>query len=588
MKRIKNLEIKSSNQLYQKLFFVYTMVIVGIVMALMVYFIYSIRNRYLEQNLDYLKIIQEESTSYMQNCEDVADYLHRELYQSAMEMNDLIHYLTDEPEDYQGYRLNKYADNQLSIYKGIDDFAATAFETYGFIERITLVSYIRGDMTFFTEGSHVYYNQDGSAVLERVRNRNLADWGEFSFLKEIHDSESLQSVGAMIITFDTEKFAKSWEHYPITELFVYNKNRTVIYDSAGNMNSREIEKARNDGCLERELDAYVQTSEIEPYHIVAYLDKKKSMEVPVSRYLMIFTVGMAVLFMGEILARYYLKHLSTRLDQILNGMMKVMDGDLNVRLPADKNGDELDVISQHFNEMCEKLDLHIKKSYLAEIEQKNAEMAALQSQINPHFLYNTLEAIRMKAICNGDREVGKMLYSMAVTFRSQIKEADVITMAQELHYCKKYLELFEYRYPKKFQSNVECPIEYMNVPIIKFVLQPIIENYFIHGIRMDKEDNFIHIMVEKCEEDYEILVEDNGRGMTHEDIVEKNEQLCEGKMDKTKSIGISNVNRRLKAVYGDAYGIRVEERPEGGLKVILRFRPGEEKAENEESNDCRR
>ena len=88
----------------------------------------------------------------------------------------------------------------------------------------------------------------------------------------------------------------------------------------------------------------------------------------------------------------------------------------------------------------------------------------------------------MKAICNGDSEVGKMLYSMAVTFRSQLKEADIITLAQELHYCKKYLELFEYRYPSQFKSSVDCPLEYMQIPIIKFVLQPIIENYFIHEI----------------------------------------------------------------------------------------------------------
>ena len=146
---------------------------------------------------------------------------------------------------------------------------------------------------------------------------------------------------------------------------------------------------------------------------------------------------MAVFLISEFLVNYYLKRVSARLNRILDGMTQVMGGDLTVRLAAEKNGDELDVIACHFNEMCEKLDLHIQKSYLAEIDQKNAEMSALQSQINPHFLYNTLEAIRMKAICNGDSEVGKMLYSMAVTFRSQLKEADIITLAQELHYCKK-------------------------------------------------------------------------------------------------------------------------------------------------------
>lgn len=195
------------------------------------------------------------------------------------------------------------------------------------------------------------------------------------------------------------------------------------------------------------------------------------------------------------------------------------------------------MIACHFNEMCEKLDLYIQKSYLAEIEQKNAEMAALQSQINPHFLYNTLEAIRMKAICNGDSEVGKMLYSMAVTFRSQLKEADIITLAQELHYCKKYLELFEYRYPKQFKSSVDCPLEYMQVPIIKFVLQPIIENYFIHGIRMRDNDNFIRIMVEKKQCGYEITVEDNGRGMSKEELGEKIDSLWKMKWKQINRLG---------------------------------------------------
>ncbi len=102
--------------------------------------------------------------------------------------------------------------------------------------------------------------------------------------------------------------------------------------------------------------------------------------------------------------------------------------------------------------MCRKLDAYIQKSYLAEIEKKNAQLQALQSQINPHFLYNTLEAIRMKAICNGDRDVGKMLYSMSVLFRSQLKDADWITIGQELDYCKQYLELFEYRYNGIFKK----------------------------------------------------------------------------------------------------------------------------------------
>jgi two-component system, sensor histidine kinase YesM len=576
------MEKKGSKQLYNKLLFIYTAVIASVVLALMFSFWNSTRNRYLERNQEYLHRMHEEAVEYINDCRDISTYLHEELYKSNMEMNDLLHYLTDNPEKYQEYRLDTYSQYKLLDYNGIEDFSATAFEAYPTLKRLAFVSYSKGDLTSFNGSQSIYHREDGGVALEQIKNGNLAESGEFSFLKEIRDPLNMQNVGAMIVTFHAKRFGNILAAYNLPELIVYNESGTLIYDSCPDCTVEEIENAEE---LEEKLNAYIQSTNLESYHIICYLKKAKASEIPFSIMIMIAGVALAVFFVSEFLVHYYLKHVSARLNGILDGMTQVMGGDLTVRLVAEKNGDELDVIASHFNEMCEKLDLHIQKSYLAEIEQKNAEMAALQSQINPHFLYNTLEAIRMKAICNGDSEVGKMLYSMAVTFRSQLKEADIITLAQELHYCKKYLELFEYRYPNQFKSSVDCPLEYMQVPIIKFVLQPIIENYFIHGIRMRDNDNFIRIMVEKKEDDYEIIVEDNGRGMSEEDIREKNRQLIENVMEKNKSIGISNVNRRVKAVYGNTYGVRMEQVVTGGLRVLLRFKP-EEDNENEKSNDC--
>lgn len=576
------MEKKGSKQLYNKLLFIYTAVIASVVLALMFSFWNSTRNRYLERNQEYLHRMHEEAVEYINDCRDISTYLHEELYKSNMEMNDLLHYLTDNPEKYQEYRLDTYSQYKLLDYNGIEDFSATAFEAYPTLKRLAFVSYSKGDLTSFNGSQSIYHREDGGVALEQIKNGNLAESGEFSFLKEIRDPLNMQNVGAMIVTFHAKRFGNILAAYNLPELIVYNESGTLIYDSCPDCTVEEIENAEE---LEEKLNAYIQSTNLESYHIICYLKKAKASEIPFLIMIMIAGVALAVFFVSEFLVHYYLKHVSARLNGILDGMTQVMGGDLTVRLVAEKNGDELDVIASHFNEMCEKLDLHIQKSYLAEIEQKNAEMAALQSQINPHFLYNTLEAIRMKAICNGDSEVGKMLYSMAVTFRSQLKEADIITLAQELHYCKKYLELFEYRYPNQFKSSVDCPLEYMQVPIIKFVLQPIIENYFIHGIRMRDNDNFIRIMVEKKEDDYEIIVEDNGRGMSEEDIREKNRQLIENVMEKNKSIGISNVNRRVKAVYGNTYGVRMEQVVTGGLRVLLRFKP-EEDNENEKSNDC--
>lgn len=578
------MERRSSKQLYNKLLYNYTVVIICVVLALTVYFWTSMRGRYLENNLEYMRMMHEEAVKYIEDCADTADYLHEELYNSNMEMKDLLHYLTDEPGEYQKYRLDAYAQYYLLDYQGIEDFAATAFEAYPALGSLMFVSYSKGDLTAFNGSRNVYHTEDGEDILKRIKKDDIANEGELSFLKEIRDPVTMQSMGAMIITFGTDRFRSIYDYYKMPELIVYSESGTVIYNSV-DCDIDEIEAARKGEELEAKLKSHILIANTEKNYVIGYLNKAKAAKVPLPVCLMIVGVAFLVFFLGEFLVRYYIQRVSRRLNRILDGMTQVMSGDLTARLATEKNGDELDVIAQHFNEMCEKLDLHIQKSYLAEIEQKNAEMAALQSQINPHFLYNTLEAIRMKAICNGDQEVGKMLYSMAVTFRSQLKEADVITLAQELHYCEKYLELFEYRYPNSFQSEIDCPYEYMNVPIIKFVLQPIIENYFIHGIRMRDKDNYIRISVRKCDGDFEIIVEDNGRGMTEPDIRVKNRQLIENKTDKNKAIGISNVNRRIKAVYGNAYGLRIEKSQTGGIKVILRFRPQEGESD-EKGNGC--
>ena len=124
---------------------------------------------------------------------------------------------------------------------------------------------------------------------------------------------------------------------------------------------------------------------------------------------------------------FKLKVLGDRTNNILNAMDKVKNGNLDVEIPLTSDSDEINYIAENFNYMCKDLNKYIDKIYKAELEQKKCEMLALQSQINPHFLYNTLESIRMKAICNGDKEVGKMLYTLSFLFRKQLKEKNIIS-----------------------------------------------------------------------------------------------------------------------------------------------------------------
>ena len=578
------MEIKGSRQLYKKLFYIYTAILACVILSLMVYFFTSTRKRFLERNLNYTEMMGESAAAYIKETSDIAEYIHEDLYKSAMELNDALHYMADEPSDYLRHRLDTYMENKAGEYKGIEKFFLDAFQSCSDLRKIILFSYERDEITEYTRDAKSYRRSADDDFKERLTRENLADEEGFSYLKEIRNPATMEVKGCMLLCFGSDKFRDIHAYYAGPELVVYNEAGTEVFASLHKDTLPVIMEADSAGELEHILNVYAERIQRGKYHVVSYIERKQASRVPLSIVIMIMAVGVFVMVLGEAFVRYYLQRLAARLNRILDGMVRVMEGDLEARIPAERNGDELDLISRYFNEMCVRLDEHIQKRYLAEIEQKNAEMAALQSQINPHFLYNTLEAIRMKAICNGDREVGKMLYSMAVTFRAQIKEADVITLAQELHYCKKYMELFEFRYQNQFRTIVECPEEYLQLPIIKFVLQPIIENYFIHGIRMREKDNFIRIAVEK-DEAFRIIVEDNGRGMTGEELEAKNKELRNDTMKREASIGIANVNRRLKAVYGREYGIYMEARGGGGLRVILRFLPKQREEEGKTDYD---
>lgn len=381
----------------------------------------------------------------------------------------------------------------------------------------------------------------------------------------------MELAGYMVFTFDGRNvFEELEKDSRYARMVLLSENEDVIFQSAKQENWK--------GILEN--DRYMVLKEaVNHYNVCMFLDKQKAAQLSWSTFLTIIGVGLLAILLGISCIQYYVRRLTRRVNSILGAMNQVTTGDLQVRLAIENNSDELDMIASKFNDMCEKLELYIQKSYLAEIERKNAQMQALQSQINPHFLYNTLEAIRMKAICNGDREVGKMLYSMVALFRSQIKEADIITLGQELDYCKQYLELFEYRYNGSFQSEVDCRPDLLSTPVIKFILQPIVENYFIHGIDRNRTDNKVCIRAEQNGEKLCLYVQDNGVGMSADEIRQKNEELKANLSDEEgkKSIGIVNVNRRIKAVYGEEYGIFIQAVQPRGLLVIVTIKAKERK-----------
>lgn len=566
------MEKRKPKQLYSKLFWTYTVIVLCIVSALTVYFLTVSQKHILDSNMEELERVNTACINYIEETEEIADYLYKDLYRSKSKLDDLQAYLGLEPEEYQRYYLERYADTNDLVYEGIFNFLTEAFEAYSELEKVELISYKTFKMTECRPDQTIYPGKDGKTRLAMLQSSNYEQNGKLVYTKEIRRTDNMENVGCMIFTFEGEKqFQKIQETNEITQTVVLSEYEQPVF--------QDINAEKWTAMLDQNK-YYQEKSMTDQYTVYSFQKEEDAERIHMGTFFTIIGAGVAAVILGILLIEYYVRRLTRRVGGILEAMNEVTTGNLKVRLNVEHTTDELDMIAANFNNMCEELTLYIQKSYLAEIERKNAQMQALQSQINPHFLYNTLEAIRMKAICNGDREVGKMLYSMVGLFRSQIKEADVITLGQELDYCKQYLELFMFRYKGIFEYYFECEPELLSIPVIKFILQPIVENYFIHGIDRERNDNRICIWAEKKEHTLFLHVEDNGYGMKQEDIEKKNQELQTNLPEKEgeHSIGITNVNRRIKAVYGEEYGIFMEAAKPAGLHVIItiKIEAGEE------------
>lgn len=208
----------------------------------------------------------------------------------------------------------------------------------------------------------------------------------------------------------------------------------------------------------------------------------------------------------------------------------------------------------------------------AELTEQKMSMLYLKSQVNPHFLYNTLDAIRIQAQLDGDKKVADLIMQLVEFFRSSVKVNEpVITLDEELEMIMAYLELMCYRYPK-LHVSYDIDEKLLEYPVPNFILQPIVENSLLHGLKNNGYQGEIRISVHKNGQGIEICVKDSGTGFEDGKKAEIDELLLHYD-HKTKlegnSIGVLNVQKRIKLLCGKAYGLSYTENEEGGLTAHL-------------------
>jgi two-component system sensor histidine kinase YesM len=256
--------------------------------------------------------------------------------------------------------------------------------------------------------------------------------------------------------------------------------------------------------------------------------------------------------------------------KLIKSIEKVKEGNFNTNVNIEGNY-EIRRLGLAFNLMVAEVKKLIQQRDLKERERSKAEIAALQSQINPHFLYNTLGSIRLMAIAVNATSVKKMLEAFIKLLDSTInRKGEIIYVKEEIEYLKNYIYIMKFRYGSKFDVVFEIEENILNYGILRFILQPILENSIIHGVN-DKEGlGLISIKGRELEGNLLFELMDNGIGMNREQI---ERLLTDTNKSKTgySSIGISNVNRRIKLNYSESYGITIESEEDRytNVKILL-------------------
>jgi len=268
-------------------------------------------------------------------------------------------------------------------------------------------------------------------------------------------------------------------------------------------------------------------------------------------------------------------------------MNRVELGDYTVRYPV-QSQDEVGQLGRSFNHMVVQIDELVSRVLTMRIYQQQAEYKVLRSQINPHFLYNTLESINMKAELNGDYEVADMVSLLGKLFRLSLQESsDQIPLSRELEYVRVYMKLQQIRFPG-LGFEVELAPELLDTPTLPWIVQPVVENAIVHGIAPARGKGEIRIRGWRQDDDLILQIEDDGAGVTADRLAEVNASLRQPRReDDGQHIGLYNVHRRIANRDGEGYGVSMDRHTQGWTIVTLRMRIGGEEAQDAASNDHR-
>ncbi|MCH4888569.1 sensor histidine kinase [Acidaminobacter sp. JC074] len=384
----------------------------------------------------------------------------------------------------------------------------------------------------------------------------------FSVIEDLLESVNLADQGYVFIVDETDNL-------------VYHTQQQLIYAGIKEENLEGVSEAYNESFLQKDEERYLTTKVLNNvnwklvgvYFVSDIADSQES----IRNYIQI------VILTGVVIFVFFSFFMSSRITQPIKeleaSMEVVQEGNFDIQLET-KGEYELVQLTKSYNVMIRKIRNLMDQVVIEQEAKRKSELSSLQAQINPHFLYNTLDSIVWMAEHEKHEDVILMTSSLASLFRISISKGQmIIPVSKEIDHAKHYLTIQKMRYKDKFSFEFEIDQEIYKYEVLKLILQPIIENAIYHGIRHMVDEGQI-IIRGYLKDDYLYFeVEDDGLGMTDSVL----QSVLYEKSDE-QGVGLNNVHERIQLMYGKTYGLEIESEIEEGTKIIFKLPRNEVKS----------
>ncbi|WP_339315552.1 sensor histidine kinase [Paenibacillus sp. FSL R10-2734] len=404
----------------------------------------------------------------------------------------------------------------------------------------------------------------------------------------IKDYYSLENIGYLVVTVKPDLLDQIfWEAATLKkgDILLVNKLGNVVFNKSGEHIGQRTDFPFLQNDYAKEQNYYIDNyqgekslitflpSHNKDWYLAAITPMNLISSESISIRNIAIILGTVSLLSAILFDRYFVRRLVLSINSAVNGMKRVKQGiftPITTRYRAD---DESDLLIDGFNRMSTQINELIVQVQTEQGRKKEAEMQALMAQINPHFIYNSLESINSMAVLQGNKDISKMVISLGKLLRISISQnQELIPLRMEFEHVRHYLDIQKFRFEDKFSYIINLPEGLKTFMTQKLIVQPIVENALYHAIEQMEDPGIIEITAYEMGADMIIIVKDNGPGFDLAKMMNlwDNEGIAQKKYSDS-GVGLKNVHERLNIRFGSPYGLLVCSSPGFGSTIRIRI-----------------